>query len=343
VNVRMSLEELRPHLHSLPKQPTAIPYRTAYYSETWGFCLADEQLRSLSQGDYDVFIDSTLENGTLTYGELLIPGETSDEVLVSTHICHPSLCNDNLSGIAVATLLAAEIRDSSPHYSYRFIFIPGTIGSIVWLARNEVNVSRIKHGLVLTGVGDSGTVTYKKSRRGNSVIDRAAAEVLRASGDPYTIVDFHPYGYDERQFCSPGFNLPVGCFMRTPHGQYSEYHTSLDNLSFVSRHSLSDSLIKLGNIVDVVDSDRCFYNTNSKCEPHLGKRGLYRPIGGQSDEQWDELALLWVLNYSDGQHSLLDIAEKSQIPFQKIAAAATVLRKAALLEPAPYPPASPGA
>src|SRR6185436_2237962 len=224
VRQRMSLSELRPHLFSIPEHPDWIPYRTSYYRQTWGFCLTHRQLQSLPDDQYEVCIDSTLASGNLTWGEMLLPGERSDEVLLSCHSCHPSLANDNLAGMAVATYLARRLAERPRKLSYRFLFIPGTIGSITWLAKNRARVGRIKHGLVLSCLGDRGSLTYKRSRRGNALIDRAASHVLRHSGD-HTLLDFVPYGYDERQYCSPGFDLAVGCLTRTPNGKYPEYHT----------------------------------------------------------------------------------------------------------------------
>ena len=234
VNARMALAELRPHLHSLPNQPDLIPYRTTYYAETWGFCLSHRQLESLPDGQYEVVVDSSLRDGALTYGECVLPGQVEDEVLISTHICHPSLANDNLSGVAVAVALAQILASAPRRYTYRFLFVPGTIGPIAWLARNQGKVSRIKHGLVLACVGDRGSINYKRSRQGSADIDRALECVLRSRATPFEVRDFSPYGYDERQYCSPGFDLPVGSFRRTPHGEYQEYHTSADNLDFVS-------------------------------------------------------------------------------------------------------------
>jgi aminopeptidase-like protein len=229
----MSLAELKKHLFSLPGRPDWIPYRTSYFKEDWGFCLSHEQLTGLEEGSYEVCIDSSLHDGHMTYGELLLKGESSDEVLISTHVCHPSLCNDNLSGIAMAVQLANLLRPLHLRYSYRFLFIPATLGSIAWLSMNRERTVRVKHGLVLAGVGDPGKTTYKKSRRGDAEIDRAACHVLERSREAFEIFDFVPYGYDERQYCSPGFNLPVGVLARTPHGKYPEYHTSADNLSLV--------------------------------------------------------------------------------------------------------------
>jgi aminopeptidase-like protein len=334
VRTRMPLAELRPHVFTRPDLPDVIPYRTSYYTETWGFCVSQRQLERMPEGEYEVVIDASLASGSLTYGEYHLPGTSDDEVLISCHVCHPSLANDNLSGIAVATLLARALAHRPRRHSFRFLFIPGTIGSITWLARNEDRVRRIKHGLVLAGVGDRGGLTYKKSRQGRAEVDRAVAHVLEQTSRPYSLVDFSPYGYDERQFCSPGFNLPVGCLMRTPFGQYPEYHTSADNLTFVSSQSLGDSLAVCLDIVDVLEHNAHYVNQNPKGEPQLGRRGLYRSTGGELDRRSRELALLWVLNLSDGAHSLLDIAERSGLPFASIRAAAEALTSHGLLKTA---------
>jgi aminopeptidase-like protein len=331
IKTKVSLAELKEHLFTLPEHPDWIPYRTSYYKETWGFCLSHKQFLELEEDTYEVFIDSSLEEGHLTYGEFYLPGQSTDEVLISCHACHPSLCNDNLSGVALATFLAQHLGPVSRRYSYRFLFIPGTIGSITWLTLNEASVSRIKHGLVVTGVGDSGKATYKRSRRGNAEIDKAVEYVLKHSGNDYEIEDFFPYGYDERQYCSPGFNLPVGCLMRTPHGRYPEYHTSADNLDFVQPEYLGDSFSKYLAVLNILENNRRYLNKNPKCEPQLGKRGLYGAIGGRSDEKTSQLAMLWVLNLSDGQHTLLDIADRSGLEFDLILNAAEVLRAHDLL------------
>ena len=332
VHAKLSLSDLKEHLYSVPEHPEWIPYRTSYYNKNWGFCLPHNQLLGLSEGEYEVFIDSSLEDGHLTYGEYYVRGETDAEVLISTHICHPSLANDNLSGIAVAAFLANQLSKLSLRYSYRFLFIPGTIGSITWLSLNESKVSRIKHGLVFTCLGDPGKYTYKKSRQGDAEIDRAVTEVLKNSGDAFEIREFSPYGYDERQFCSPGFNLPVGCFTRTPHAQYPEYHTSADNLDLVRPEYLVDSFSKCLAIFQVLENNRVYLNQNPKCEPQLGKRGIYSQIGGQIDAKAQELALLWVLNLSDGKNSLLDIAERSNLNFSTVSNAAQTLLKTGLLQ-----------
>ncbi len=331
VSRRMTLSELRPHLHSLPDRPDWVPYRTTYYQENWGFCLPHRQLESMKDGEYEVVIDSTLEPGHLTYGELCIPGASSEEIIVSCHVCHPSLCNDNLSGIAVATALAQQIASSKRRFTYRFLFIPGTIGAITWLARNEAATSRIRHGLVLSGVGDRSPLSYKKSRLGDTEIDRGARCVLRDSGRAFREVEFSPYGYDERQFCSPGFNLAVGRLSRAPHGQFPEYHTSADNLDFIEAESLAEAYETCLSVFDLLESNRTYVNLKPKCEPQLGKRGLYGAIGGKADAGQREMAMLWTLNLSDGANSLLDIAERSGLKFEAIQNAAKLLDEHGLL------------
>jgi aminopeptidase-like protein len=333
VNLKISLAELRPHLFTLPEAPDWIPYRTSYYQENWGFCLSQHQLDKLEEGEYWVYIDSTLRPGHLTYGEFRIQGATDHEVLISCHSCHPALCNDNLSGMATAVRLASLLQGVSLRYSYRFLWIPGTIGSITWLALNEAMVPRIKHGLVLSCVGDPGKLTYKRSRRGDAEVDRAVEHVLRHSGHDFQVLDFTPYGYDERQYCSPGINLPVGCFMRTPNGCYPEYHTSADDLSLVTPSALGDSLVQLLSVIQVLEGNGRYTNLSPKCEPQLGRRGLYRQMGGIKNVAKLEMAFLWILNFSDGQHDLLDIAVRSGVPFEQISEAASVLGKAGLLAP----------
>ena len=332
VHKKMPLKELKEHLFTLPDYPDWIPYRTSYYKEIWGFCLSHKQFLELQDEEYEVCIDADLEDGHLTYGEYYLRGEKPDEVLISCHTCHPSLCNDNLSGVALAAFLAKYLSGLKLEYSYRFIFIPGTIGSITWLCLNEAKVSRIKHGLVVTCMGDPGKSTYKKSRRGDAEIDRAVIHVLKHSGKDYEITEFSPYGYDERQFCSPGFNLPVGCLMRTPNGRYPEYHTSADNLDLVQPQYLADSFSKCLSVLQVLENNKKYLNQNPKCEPQLGKRGLYGAIGGQTNAKLSELAMLWVLNLSDGNHTLLDISDRSGLEFDVIKKAADTLLQYELLK-----------
>lgn len=333
IHQKLALSELKKHLYTLPDQPDLIPYRTSYYKETWGFCLQHSVYEKLKEGEYEVYIDSSLKDGHLTYGEYYIPGETEDEILLTAHVCHPSLANDNLAGIGVVTFLAAQLGGNlKPRYSYRFLFIPGTIGSITWLAQNEAKTKNIKHGLVASLLGDPGGFTYKKSRRGNTEIDRAATHVLKHSGWPFEIIDFFPYGYDERQFCSPGFNLAVGNLTRSQFGKYPEYHTSGDNLDLIQPQYLYESFQIYQSILDVLENNKRYQNQNPKCEPQLGKRGLYDALGGNSDAKALQMAMLWVLNFSDGEHDLLEIAEKAEVPFRIISEASCLLKEKGLLK-----------
>jgi aminopeptidase-like protein len=327
----MTLDELRPHLHTLPDRPDAVPYRTSYYSETWGFCVSQHVLDGLPDGEYEVCIDSTLAPGSLTYGELVVPGNTDAEILISSHVCHPSLADDNLSGIAVSTLLARQLlAGPRPRHTIRFVYAPGTIGAITWLARNEGAGDRIAHGLTLTCLGDDHPFTYKRTVGGDAPIDRAARHVLAGSGRPHELIDFFPYGYDERQYNSPGFRIPVGSLMRGRHGQFPEYHTSDDNLDFVSGTRIGESFEILAAILGVLDRNRTMRNLAPYGEPQLGARGLYGALGGKNIAD-AQLAMLWVLNLSDGEHTLLDIAERSAIGFDSIVATAAVLEQHGLL------------
>ena len=334
VRQRMSLAELKQHIYTLPDQPDLIPYRTSYYAENWAFCMSHRQFEALRDETYEVSIDSSLENGHLTYGEYLHKGETEDEFLLSAHVCHPSLANDNCSGIALLTHLAKRISGLRTRYSYRFLFAPGTIGAITWLARNEDRVVRIKHGLVVSMVGDRGGPTYKKSRRGNAEIDRAMVHSLEHSGLSPVIEEFYPYGYDERQYCSPGFNLPVGLLSRSKFGAIPEYHTSADNLDFLRPEALSESYRLINETIGAIEANGIYCNTSPKGEPQLGKRGLYGAIGGDKDAAAANMAMLWILNQSDGTNSLLDIAERAKLPFAVVERTAKLLVDHGLLKPA---------
>ncbi len=335
VRGRMSLEELRPHLFTLPDRPEWIPYRTSYYKESWGFCLSQRQLDALPDGEYEVCIDSSLEPGSLTYGECYLPGESTDEVLISCHVCHPSLANDNLSGVAIAAYLAQHLGRVTLRYSYRFLFIPGTIGSITWLARNESVVPRIRHGLVLACLGDAGGVTYKKSRRGDATIDRAAMHVLRQLGD-HECTSSRPTGTTSASSALPASICRLAGCRGHLTGCFPEYHTSADDLAFVQP-------VEAGGLVrawlwlfsSVLEGDRTYVNQNPKCEPQLGKRGLYHAIGGIADSPPIEMAMLWVLNLADGRHSLLDTAERAGLDFDTVRTAADLLAVHGLLKEAP--------
>ncbi len=308
---KLPLKDLMPHLYTLPEYPDRIPYKTSYYEEEWGFCLSHNQFIQMPEGEYEILIDSSLEDGYLTYGEFYLKGATSDEFLISCYTCHPSLCNDSLSGVVLTAFLAKCLSRLSLRYSYRFLFIPETIGAVTWLCLNEDKIPRIKHGLVATCVGDpSDCLTYKKSRQGDAKIDKATINILKTSGSNYKIKDFFPLGSDERQFCSPAFNMPVGSLMRTQYGEFSEYHTSADNLDFVQPEYLVDSFEKYVSILYVLENEGKYINCNPKGEPQLGKRGLY-----DSSDRISFDSIMWVLNLSDGKHSLLDISDRSKIDF----------------------------
>ncbi len=331
VRDRMTLDELRPRLHTLPDRPDSVPYRTSYYERTWGFCLSQRQLDGLPSGDLDVVIESTLGPGSLTYGEVLVPGLSEDETLIVAHACHPSLCDDNLSGIAIATLLARDLSAGPPlRRSVRFLFAPGTIGAIAWLARNMESLEKIRAGLTLTCLGDAHPFTFKRTLTGDTLTDRAVAHVLATSGFPHQVVDYFPYGYDERHFNSPGFRLPVGSLMRGRHGQFPEYHTSADNLDFVSAKRLGESFDILVRIVTALDGDRRMRSTAPYGEPQLGSRGLYGALGGTAIPD-AQLVMLWLLALCDGEHSLLDIATRARVAFEEVAATAAILAEHGLL------------
>jgi len=333
INTRMSLEELRPHLFTLPDMPDWIPHRTSYFNNNWGFCTTHRQLEALPDDDYEVVIDSSLELGSLTYGELTIPGESEEQILLFAHCCHPSLANDNLSGIAVVVELAKIIRASSPRFTYRCVFSPAAIGCITWLSQNQSELSKVKLGMVAALLGDPGQLSYKKTQAGNALIDRASLHILRHRNLPFRTLEFSPFGYDERQFASPGINLPVGRLTRTPNGAYPEYHTSADNMSLITPNAMADSLATYCAIFALIENNHVYKSNFPYCEPQLGKRGLYRTTGGHGTPEQRQMAILWVLNQANGEHDLLDIAERADLQFEIIAsvaaelAAAEVIRK----------------
>ncbi|MFH2033759.1 MAG: DUF4910 domain-containing protein [Candidatus Margulisiibacteriota bacterium] len=331
VKKKLSFRELKANLHTLPDHPDWIPYLTSYYKENWGFCLSHSQLTKLKDEEYEVCIESSLEDGNLNYGEIFIKGESSDEMLFSTYVCHPWMCNDNLSGVALAAFMAKHIASKKRRYSYRFLWVPETIGAIAWLSRNEDKLRNIKHGLVITCVGDPGPMTYKKTKMGNAEIDRAVLQVLKDSGEEFRIFDFFPTGSDERQYSSPGFNLPVGSLMRTRYEHFDEYHTSADDLDFIKPEHLADSFDKYAQVVDTLEGNRKYINLSPKGEPQLGRRGLYELIGGHKYRAELDNAVFWLLNLSDGNHDLLGVAERSKMKFDVLKNAADILVEKGLL------------
>lgn len=331
VRTRLPLHELKKNIFTLPDQPDLIPYRTSYYQERWGFCMAHNAMLALPDGEYEACVDADLAPGSLTYAEHVHAGEREEEVLLQAHICHPSLANDNCSGIALLSHLAAAMQGLRTKYTYRFLFAPGTIGAITWLEQNRKTAGRIKHGVVLSCVGDAGGPTYKRTWRGDAMIDRIMTHVLRQSAPGANIIDFFPYGYDERQYNSPGFRLDVGLFQRSQFATFPEYHTSGDNLEFIAPAHLEASMRMIGQAIEVLECDACYASTAPEGEPQLGRRGLYSSIGGDKDGYSRNMAMLWVMNMSDGRHSLLDIAERANLPFEIVAAMAQTLKTSGLL------------
>ena len=351
----ISNKNLKKHLHTLPEKPNSIPYVTSYYKKNWGFCVAHHTLKSFDEDRYFVHIDSTLKPGSLTYGEFFIKGQTKNEILISTYICHPSLCNDNLSGIVVTTILAKLLSKTDTYFSYRFLFIPETIGAITWLSKNQKNLSQIKSGLVVTCVGGNGGFTYKKTRDNDSEIDKISIDVLKHTRKKFETRDFFPYGSDERQYSSPGIDLPIGVLMRTPYYEFKEYHTADDNLNSIKKFALNDSLIMLLKIILQIEKKKPSFNRNQKnetsklkseiyqnlnpyCEPQLGRRKLYRNISKsrlvdkKNSENMVELSICWVLNFSDGLHSLKEISQKSNLPLKLLRKTAKLLIEKKLLK-----------
>ena len=335
VRATLSGAELDGRLHSLPEHPDRIPYRTAYWADTWGFCVSERQRQQIRPDEqYEVVIDATLEDGHLTYAEALFPGESDDEVLLSTYVCHPSVANDNVSGIAVLAVLGRHLARRPLRRTHRLLFSPGTLGPLAWLSRNLEGLDRVHAGLVVACAGDRGPLRYKRSRRGDAHVDRAAGHVLPHSRPDALVEDFAPWGGDERQFCSPGFDLPIGALTRTPHGLYPEYHSSADDLDLIGAESLGDSVAATLEILDVLERDRTYVSRSPYGEPQLGRRGLYREIsaGVPRAEEAFQRALMWVLNQADGTRSLLETAERAQLPFDLVAEAANALVDAELLQ-----------
>ncbi|MEM7068647.1 MAG: DUF4910 domain-containing protein [Pseudomonadota bacterium] len=337
VNETIPWSELKEKLHTLPNRPHAIPYRTCFHRDDWGFCVSKQQFDEMENHPdalYEVQIDSEFKDGSMTYGQTFIQGNSDHEVLLSAHICHPSLANDNLSGIAIATYIARALRNcSNLRYSYRIVLAPATIGAITWLARNQEDLHKIKHGLVLSLLGDAGSITYKKSRDSSARINRVVEQVLTGKGDQFEIRPFEPFGYDERQYCSPGVNLPMGCLMRTPSGEFDEYHTSDDNLEFVRSEHLEDSFNILAEIIYRLESDRVYINAHPNAEPRLDHYGLYDGFPVSGDKATAQRAVQWILNLSDGNYSLADIAAISGISEQLINDTSEQLQKFGLVTP----------
>lgn len=331
VNKEISLEELQNHLYSLPEQRDAIPYVTSYYKERWGFCIAHKERELLKDGNYRVFIDSELKNGHLTYSELILKGKTDKEVFLSTYLCHPSLANNELSGPVVTTFLAKWLQENTHHYTYRIIFIPETIGSITYLSRNLAEMKKnIIAGFNVSCVGDNRSYSYLPSIEGNTLSDRAAMHVLKNMHPEYKTYSFLERGSDERQYCSPGVDLPVCSIMRTKYASYPEYHTSLDNLNIISPEGLYGGYEVIQKAIECIESNETLHTT-CICEPQLGKYGLYPTISKKNNaiELWN---VLNILAYSNGKRDLLEIAEIIDVPLWDIMSIVNKLKDKKLLK-----------
>lgn len=321
VHGKYSLDELKEHIYTLPDLPDLIPYLTSYYKERWGICMSHNQFVTLQNDTYEVYIDSNLDsNGSMTIGEAVLKGQSEKEILFSTYICHPSLANNELSGPLVTSFLYEEIKKRKDrYYTYRFLFLPETIGSICYLSKHGDELKqKLAAGYVVTCIGDAGKFTYKKSRKGDSLADRCAELILQQTGEDVIIEDFFPSGSDERQYCSPGFNLPVGSLMRTRYGEYSEYHTSGDNKDFISFEAMEHSVFKYLEIVELLENNFKYINTIPHCEPQLGKRGLYPTLGSQKGRSDFMKSMMWILNLADGENDLIDMSKRSKIPIKDL-------------------------
>lgn len=335
---KLNLNELKEHLYSLPEQPEVIPYLTSYYKKRWGFCLSHNQLINLKEDNYEVFIDSeSNNNGSMTIGEGILEGDTDQEILLSTYICHPSMANNELSGPLVTSFIYKKLKEKKNRkYTYRILFLPETIGSIYYLSKHGDKLKKkMVAGFVITCIGDKGNFTYKQSRTGNAIPDRAVELILKQTEKKYIIEKFFPTGSDERQYCSPGFNLPVGSLMRTRYGKYIEYHTSADNKEFISFEAMEESVYKYLEITEAIENNFSYINNLPFCEPQLGKRGLYPTLGSQKDTAEFVNALMWILNLSDGDNDLIEISIRSGISIKTLSKAAEELKKNGLISISP--------
>ena len=313
VNMEITYDELCAHLHYIKSFPEAIPYITSYYKESWGFCLSYNQFMTLpKEGVYKVVINSELKDGHLTYGHLLLKGKSEKEILLSSYLCHPSMANNELSGPLVLSFLYTLIKSLPERkYSYRFVLAPETIGVIAYLSKYGLDMkSRTEAGYVITCCGDSGDFVYKSTKSENLLTDRVARHILAKSNKSHKVISFSVGGSDERQYCSPGFNLPVGSITRSMYKKYKEYHTSLDNKNFISFKSLQETIEVYYSIIEAIELNAFYKGEILYCEPQLGRRNLY-PHSCNPEDQVDQLhRILHLLSYADGELDLLNIAEK---------------------------------
>ncbi len=325
----MSLEDLKRHIVTNPEKPDWIPYSTSYYRDNWAFCLPFNYVKNMKSGNYRVEIETTKKPGELIYAEAFIDNGSEKDVLISSYICHPSMANDSLSGVVLSVQLYKEIKKlRNLKYNYRFLFTPETIGTICFLNKNKKSIIKtLEYGLIATCVGDNNEFTYKKTRDGGANIDRIVEYVFRKNRPKSKVLNFSPLGSDERQYCSPGFNLPVGVLTRSMYGTFDEYHTSADNLNYVTEESLQESLNMYIKIIKLYEENRKFIRCNPFCEPQMGKYDLYREMGGAGEDNLNNLSQqrMWLLNYADGNTDLLDISAKSNFDVSSLKLASKAL------------------
>jgi len=315
IQKNLNLKELQKHLYSIPEQPSAIPYVTSYYEERWGFCLSQDERDLLEEGDYLVFIDTKLFNGSLTYGEIFIKGQSDKEIFLSTYICHPSMANNELSGIVVSSYISKWLSNKRDNrFSYRFVFVPETIGSIAYLSKHHINLKKkVVAGFNVSCVGDERSYSYLPSRNGNTISDKVAKHVLKWTDPNYVTYSWLDRGSDERQYCAPGIDLPIASLLRTKYGEYPEYHTSLDNLdNVVTPKGLEGGYWALRRALELIEKNN-IYKVNFMCEPQMGRRGLYPTLSKKNSDEQIRLMMNFI-SLCDGEHSLLDIAEKINCP-----------------------------
>jgi aminopeptidase-like protein len=331
----LDYSELTQILHTLPNMPNSIPYVTSYYKKYSGFCLSHNALNLLDKKKkYHVYIDSNINNsGSMTIGEAILPGASSEEILFTTYICHPSMANNELSGPLVQSFLYQNIKKiKNRKYTYRFLYCPETIGSIYYISKNYSKMKKnILGGLVLTCLGDGGKLNYKMTKKGNSLIDRAVTSILEIEGYEHSIIKYFPMGSDERQYNSPGINIPIGAFMRTPYGEYPQYHTSSDDKSIISFSGMEKSVLVLTKICKLIENNYFAQSLNPNCEPMLGKRGLYPSKRSNKDKSLDLKSILWILGYADGKQDLIELYKKSKLPIKNLIDAANLLEKNKLI------------
>lgn len=334
----LSFDDLAPHLHSLPDHPSLIPYRTSYYQDDWGFCLSQDQLNGLDRnGDYRVVVDTDLKPGSLTLAHAVLAGTSGKEFLFSTYCCHPSMANDNVSGMVGAVLLYRALRDRRRRHGYRFVIAPETIGAITYLAHHGAELANVAGGFVLSCMAGPDPLGYKETFHGDHLIDRSTRLAFRDAGLDFIPYPFIPNGSDERQYSSPGYRIPMGTITKSKYYEYPFYHTSGDDLDFVSPDNLEKTCRVYLSVIDMLEENAVFVSRSPHGEPHLGKRGLHPAVGGTygqtaSSDHEETDVIAWIMFLADGSSDLIAMAERSGVPFHRLARTARRLTEGGLLE-----------